>query len=82
MRYKLTPELITAMKNLITIAEEHYDTRRVIDADDVIVLNSAQALQRVITEYETNQDVLEPYLHEEVEYLINRKATARVSDSD
>ena len=73
MKYKITPELITALKNLITVAEEHYDAQQIVDADDVIVLNSATEVKKLLAAWEYDKHVFEPYLHEEAEYLMDRR---------
>ena len=52
MKHIFTQEQITAIRNLIVVAEEHYDSKRVVDADDVIVLNSAEELKKVLDKWD------------------------------
>ena len=47
-------ELIIALENLITIAEEQYDSRRIINADDVIALNSVATVRQFIKNTQDN----------------------------
>lgn len=41
-------ELIIALENLIIVAEERYDSRRIVDADDVIAMNSISTIRQLI----------------------------------
>ena len=41
-------ELLAALENLIIIAEERYDAKKVIDGDDVIALGSIAITRRFI----------------------------------
>ena len=42
-------KLVIALENLITVAEEQYNNRRVIDADDVIAAQSVGTVKEFIT---------------------------------
>jgi hypothetical protein len=42
MKYEITEELVIALENLAVIAGEVYDSRRVVEADDIIALQSAE----------------------------------------
>ena len=45
-------ELIIAIGNLITVAEEMYDKRRVIDSDDIIALHSVGTAKEFIQRFD------------------------------
>ena len=57
MKHTFTKSQIVAIENLIAVAEQHYDTRRVVGADDIIVLNSARYLQRIVDKWNKQNDV-------------------------
>ena len=41
-------ELIIALENLIIVAEEQYDSRRIVNANDVIAMNSISTVRQFI----------------------------------
>ena len=57
MKHTFTKSQIVAIENLIAVAEQHYDTRRVVEADDIIVLNSARYLQGIVDKWNKQNDV-------------------------
>ena len=41
-------ELIIALENLIIVAEEQWNAHRIVDADDVIAMNSVATVRQFI----------------------------------
>ena len=81
MNYNIEKNHITAMQNLIKIAHEHYDSRQVVCTDDVIALQSAQLLNKIVEhahetwysdDSESMIDQLDHSNKEHVEYLLDR----------
>tara|TARA_B100001123_G_C15220513_1_gene991057 strand:+ start:943 stop:1113 length:171 start_codon:yes stop_codon:yes gene_type:complete len=48
MNIKIDKKTIKALENLITVAEEQYSSRRIVTADDVIVIDSVALVRKFI----------------------------------
>tara|TARA_R110002167_G_scaffold65261_4_gene184396 strand:+ start:263 stop:445 length:183 start_codon:yes stop_codon:yes gene_type:complete len=56
MKYEITEELVIALENLAVIAEEVYDSRRVVEADDIIALQSAEMVRKIVKRWKDKND--------------------------
>ena len=51
MKQEIDLKLIKALENLIIIADEQFASRRVVDADDVIALQSAGLVKQLVRDW-------------------------------
>ena len=53
MLYEITDETVVALQNLLIIARETYDNKKhIIDADDVIAMQSIDEVEKIINAWE------------------------------
>jgi len=57
MLYEVSNETITAIKNVTIHIEELYDSRRVVDADDIIMLQSIKELNKIVEAWEHQEEL-------------------------
>lgn len=59
MLYHITDQTIQALQNVIVATEELYDKRSVVDADDVIMLQSVTELNKIIQAWEHDKQLFD-----------------------
>lgn len=61
MLYQITDETIQALRNVIVATEELYDKRPIVDADDVIMLQSVTELNKIIQAWEHDEQLFDQH---------------------
>ena len=59
MLYEISDEDIQAIKNVEIIVNEMYDSRRVVEADDIIALRSINRLKQIVKAWEHDEQMWE-----------------------
>jgi hypothetical protein len=57
MLYEISDEDIQAIKNVEIIVNEMYDSRRVVEADDIIALRSINRLKQIVKAWEHEEQL-------------------------
>lgn len=61
MLYHITDQTIQALQNVIMATEELYDKRSIVDADDVIMLQSVTELNKIIQAWEHDKQLFDQH---------------------
>ena len=57
MLYEISDEDIQAIKNVEIIVNEMYDSRRVVEGDDIIALRSINRLKQIVKAWEHDEQM-------------------------